>query len=87
MKVVYNTCYGGFGLSEKALDILGKEYYYDIPRHDPDLVAVVEMLGEKANSRYASLAIAEVKGPYRIREYDGLEWVETPDNIEWTNAD
>jgi hypothetical protein len=111
-KVVYNACYGGFGLSYKAIEKmveLGYEFKpnpnydptsddwynrkykyldscYDIPRHDPILVKVVEELGEFANGPYADLQIAEVDGLYRIDEYDGSESVETPDSYDWQYA-
>lgn len=48
-----------------------------IPRDDPDLVAVVEELGEKASGRCASLQVvvipADVK--WRVEEYDGNEHI------------
>ena len=84
-KVVYNSCYGGFGLSEKAQKLLnelkGEEVdYYDLPRHDNDLVAVVEELGSEANGDYGSLKIATINSDrYRISEYDGWEKVITPE--------
>jgi hypothetical protein len=57
---------------------------YCISRHDPILVQVVEELGEKAGGRYAELKIVEIPGnKYRIGEYDGQEWVETPESIDW----
>ena len=88
-KVVVNRCYGGFGLSEEAQKQLdthkGKHISeYDIPRHDKDLVAIVEELGDKASDKYADLEIAQIKSnKYNIREYDGMEYVETPDSIDW----
>lgn len=58
---------------------------YKIPRHDKDLVAVVEELGEEVNGSCAKLRIEEISTPmYRITDYDGYESVETPDNIGWT---
>lgn len=146
-KVVYNSCYGGFGLSIEALvlyykykhpektlyfyqsklgsdkvsitleeaksdpllivDVLDKDFgskvsdtdldnYYehvvkpepwDIERHDPVLVRVVEELGsEKASGICSSLAIADIgESLYRIEEYDGFESVITPETqqFEW----
>ena len=88
-KVVYNACYGGFGLSEKAKNLLnelkGEEVcYYDLPRHDKDLVAVVEELGSEANVDYSDLKIATIDSDrYRISEYDGLERVVTPETDEY----
>lgn len=52
--------------------------YYE--RHDPVLIEVVEELGEKANGEYTNLLIREIEGNrYRISEYDGNEWVITPE--------
>ena len=52
-------------------------YYNDLDRDDPILVEVVEELGEKANARFAKLAITEVPDgvSWGIEEYDGQEWV------------
>ena len=96
IKVAYNRCYGGFSLSPQASKLVnalkGGEEVVDpkfgfvyIPRHDPDLIEAIETLGtEEASSTYASISIEIVKGDrYRIQEYDGLEWVETPDTIDW----
>lgn len=47
----------------------------ELVRHDPLLVEVVEELGEGAYGDCAKLRIKEVKGLYRIDEYDGLETV------------
>lgn len=111
-KIVYNACYGGFGLSEEAvslyLDLKGMvytkvkrywgytfevegdpEFYQEgIKRSDPILVQVVETLGEKANGDCAKLRLEEVADGthYRISEYDGMETVETLDNIDWEIA-
>lgn len=89
-KIVINTCYGGFGLSDeaealwrKAKGIADSEgvYAYDIERDDIDLVRIVEELGEQASDdRYAKLKVVEVplwlreKG-WSIEEYDGLEHI------------
>ncbi len=91
-KIVYNNCYGGFGLSQKAVDmykeikneeLLGFDAY-NIPRYDPILVQVVETLGKDASARFADLQITEIQGHlFRIQEYDGMEWIETPENIDW----
>lgn len=59
-------------------------YHPDVPRDDKILVMVVEQLGKKANSLCSNLEIVEVSGKYRITQYDGMEYVETPDSIEWS---
>lgn len=83
MKIVINTCYGGFWLSEEAMRKycerkgVEKIYVWEIERDDPDLVAVVEELGVSANGRFADLEIVEVPDSvvWEIGEYDGKEWV------------
>ena len=79
VKIVINRCYGGFGLSEKAMKFLGiGSEWPDIARNDPKLVECVEKLGEEANDTYAELKVVEIPDDvnWEIGEYDGLEWVE-----------
>jgi hypothetical protein len=92
-KIVYNRCYGGFGLSkaawERYVELGGQaESEYDVSRTDPILVQVVEELGEDANGMCAELLIYDLPTgtKYRIEEYDGLEHIETEDSIEWSVA-
>ena len=74
-KVVINTCYGGFGLSDEVHRLLGSIYddYWDTSPWDeghhidslafrmlPDLVAAVELLGEAANGDCAELEVVSV---------------------------
>ena len=89
-KIVINTCYGGFDLSDEAItmwrerkgiaDDARPTYADELARDDADLIAVVEELGEKANSTYSQLKVVEVpmwlneKG-WTIEEYDGREWI------------
>lgn len=81
MKVVINTCFGGFRLSAEAMQRLGRPdgdyWYYDHRRSDPDLVRVVEEMGEAANGRFARLRVVEVPDDveWEIDEYDGTEHV------------
>jgi len=51
--------------------------YRNIARDDPDLVAVVESLGKKANGEHASLRVVDIPDGvvWQIEEYDGSEWV------------
>lgn len=96
-KIVYNDCFGGFGLSQEAID----RYWelkkkpkpddwddYDLDRDDKILVKVVEELGDDASGPSADLKIRNLKKGtlYRIDEYDGLERVETQDGYEWKVA-
>lgn len=85
MKVVINTCYGGFGLSKEAKDLykqkknINIDHFHsaDIPRNDPLLIEIVELLGSKANGEYAKLKIVTIPDniQWQIEEYDGTEWV------------
>lgn len=79
MKIAINTCYGGFSLSQKAIDLYnqlsGKEAYYhfDIERNDPFLIQVIEQLGTEANGTSANLHIVEIPEDvkWHIAQYDG----------------
>lgn len=81
-KVVINVRYGGFGLSDAAIELLRSKHgvAYDsmnVTRNLVALVDVVEALGGKANGEYADLAVVPLKrgAKYVICEYDGMEWV------------
>ena len=91
MKIVKNVCFGGFGLSLKALTLLSErtgksiidcqedyEFGGDEARTAPELVQVVEELGKEAGDSFANLVVVE--GPddvdWVIEEYDGYETIE-----------
>lgn len=95
-KVVINDEYGGFSLSKEACEYLNTKYELGIdseygfidelvlPRHDKRLVEVVELLGEKASGFCANLVVKDIYSKlYRVCEYDGNEWIETPDSQDW----
>ena len=80
MKIVLNKCYGGFGLSKKAVDMLNAETSYDYNaydrRTDEELIKVVEELGEEANSRFSKLMVVDIPDTatdWQIDDYDGIE--------------
>lgn len=83
--IVINDCYGGFGLSDRAIleykklaGITDPSFYdRDIPRDDPYLVKIVRELGMGVNSAHSKLKIVEVPGDvdWQVEEYDGVEWV------------
>lgn len=81
MKVVINTCFGGFSVSRKAMEQMGFKWdgygYPEIERTDPRLVAVVEELGKKASGPTAELRVVEIPDgiEYEIEEYDGYEHI------------
>lgn len=58
------------------VDPTGDTVYQDeIPRNDPDLVKIVEELGDKASSWVSKLEVQEIdiSSLFWISEYDGLE--------------
>jgi hypothetical protein len=89
VKIVINSCHGGFSMSEEAQKLFcqysmieRKDWeedwsYYDIERNNQYLVRVVEELGDGVNSRYSELKVVEIPDgvEWEIAEYDGLEWV------------
>ena len=85
-KIVINACFGGFGISDEALDLYKiltgippatDVYYWEISRDDATLVQIVEQLGDRANTRYGELKIIEIPDDieWHIHEYDGMEHV------------
>lgn len=85
-KVVINKCYGGFSISDEAVEWLkakgvddARTYGYcgDSYRDDPLLVACVEALGSKANGHCAELKVVEIPSDveWQIEEYDGMEHI------------
>lgn len=66
--------------SEDSLEsnVFGHQIWdVDLPRTDPDLVACVELLGDKSWGRNAELKVIEVPDgvSWHIQEHDGKEWV------------
>ena len=95
MKVVINTCYGGFGLSEVAKqryqELSGKKpaWWTELKRNDKYLVQVVEELGKAADCSCSELAIVDIEPGrwYKIEEYDGNEEIHYRDiDDEWQLA-
>ena len=80
MKLVINTCFGGFELSPVALARYAELKQFNIMnRNDPCLVQVVEELGEAANTECSKLEIVEIPDGinWSINNYDGKESVES----------
>ena len=82
MKVVVNKCYGGFGLSEQARKMLNADIkkVWELEeaknRNNPELVNVVETLGDKVNTRSSELVVVEIPETatdWDIYENDGFE--------------
>ena len=79
MKVVLNKCYGGFGLSDEALKILGAEFDWEVDRADPALVSLMEEKGSDfCSDRSAKLEIVDVPDGITdsmMDDYDGIETI------------
>ncbi len=92
MKVVINTCHGGFSISHEAVQFMagkgnqeaiemikaGTSYFqfWEGKRDNHILVEAVETLGTVADGAYAKLKVVEIP--------DGVEWqVEEYDGREW----
>lgn len=83
-KVVINTCFGGFNLSDAAREMYATRkginpedvFNFEIPRDDYDLVAVVEALGGRMGPGTA-LKVVEIPADVRwqVEEYDGSEHI------------
>lgn len=90
MKIVRNTCFGGFGLSALALCLLSEmtgksidqcreDYEWNVEnRSAPELVQVVNGLHGKANGSFAALEVVEIPDDVNwcISDYDGIETIE-----------
>ena len=84
-QIVINDCYGGFGLSDRAIleykqlaGITDPGFHdRDISRDDPYLVQIVQRLGMAANGGYSNLKIVEIPSDVEwiVQDYDGAEWV------------
>ncbi len=72
----YKTNHWGHYLYDEKNKIL-YSYNDKTDRHDPNLVELVEAMGEKANGEHAALSVVEIPDDvkYIIEEYDGIEWV------------
>lgn len=91
MKIVLNKCYGGFGLSKKAVNLYNKKAgtsfkdCYEIEgrldkikfRTNKILVEVVEELGSKANDAYSDLRVLEVPDDIDNPHIDDYDGIET----------
>lgn len=82
MQMVINCCFGGFSLSEKAVEMLGAESPYEYNeesrRSDPKLIEVVETLGGDADGDCANLYVVDIPDDatdFLINDYDGYETV------------
>ena len=84
-KVVYNSVFGGFGMSKKGLEeynrLTSKNVIHAeaIASDDPILIHLVETMGDAIHTEYSKLKIKEFpmkyKGFLKWIDYDGRETV------------
>ena len=79
MKIILNSCWGGFSFSPLALRMAGystdRAYDTDL-RTDPYMIASVELLGKDASGYCAALRIVEIPDTvtdWEVNDYDGME--------------
>lgn len=77
MKIIINTCYGGFSFNETAIQRYGIQTYDDdtATRTRADLIEAIES-GEDLSGSYAKLEVVEIPDEatdFAIEEYDGME--------------
>lgn len=99
MKIVINTSYGGFRVSQEFCEYYNIPYKIDtgmcfakehISNKDERLINYIETFGSMAASdKYSHLVVVDIpKGTtYRICEYDGAEFIEYRDEIKWEIAE
>ena len=87
IEILYNSSYGGWRLSEKAIELyklrnptlteLKFADYYN--RDDPILVQIYKELGNSFDDKYSKTKIKKIlkkyENYYDIEEYDGKEWI------------
>lgn len=84
-KIVINTCFGGFNLSQKAIEAYADRkgipadevYTYELLRDDAVLVDIVETMGDAAGGQFSRLKVVTIPADvqWQIDEYDGAEHV------------
>ena len=78
MKFIINDCFGGFSLSDFAVDALGLDSpWSQIERNDPALINLFNRYGsERIGRKHAELCMVEIPDEatdWMIQEYDGCE--------------
>lgn len=87
MKVVINRCFGGFGLSQQALDELRKTWPEAVKEHEGDsFYGPLYATGQDENSFRSDprvVKVVETLGELANGRFAGLKIVDIPDNISW----
>jgi hypothetical protein len=89
---MYNTCYGGFTLSDAVIDEYKRRCpdgknprLFELDRDDQAMAQIVKDMGSAANGRFSDIRLQRIPAEYRdyytIHEYDGLESVLLNHNV------
>uniref|UniRef100_A0A6C0IEK8 Uncharacterized protein n=1 Tax=viral metagenome TaxID=1070528 RepID=A0A6C0IEK8_9ZZZZ len=97
IEILYNTSYGGWGISDKAIELyklrnvndnsmaLEYECHELLSRTDPILIQIYNELGDEMNTKCCKIRIKKIPKKYEnyyyISEYDGKESIA----IDFTN--
>jgi hypothetical protein len=83
IEILYNSRYGGYGLSDKAMKIFEERKTnedYECDRDTPFILQIFHELGLEFSDKYCDIRIKKIpkkyKNCYDISEYDGKERVE-----------
>ena len=98
MKVVLNVCYGGFGLSDEAMELYltktGQVPFYKIKLYGNSHYATEPFVGTKTNGKYLSYSSIERNDPVLVEIVETLgkkSWdqcaelkvVDIPKDVAW----
>jgi len=94
MKIVINTCYGGFGLSEKATHRFAELSGFKLYKKEDDIFSSYYTNPEFSNDSYFSDSDIERDSPILIQvveelkedvdnRFSRLKVVEIPNDVEW----
>ena len=78
MKIVLNSCFGGFSVSEECMKALDLKSEYSADRCDPRLIKMVEEDSELVSGFCAKLRVVEIPDTatdWELTSYDGLEGI------------
>jgi hypothetical protein len=94
MKIVINTCYGGFGLSERAMELYAKKKDWNLIIDDDQGFIKHYYINEKNDNNYfydreiarndsTLIEVIEELGSTANGSFAKLKIIDIPDDVEW----